>query len=103
MLTLHHTFFAMGSDCSIHLCADSRAACDKFAEAAEAEVVRIESRYSRYRADSELSRIDARVRDLKPELEQFSMDPRRAPKRIFDAHPPDQRAQVRLDLRPPSQ
>ena len=58
MLTLHHTFFAMGSDCSIHLCSDSKAACDKFAEAAEAEVVRIESRYSRYRADSELSRIN---------------------------------------------
>src|SRR5882762_7793796 len=26
----------------------------------------------------------------------------RAPKRIFDAHPSDQRAQLRLDLRPPS-
>jgi hypothetical protein len=41
--------------------------------------------------------------DLKPELEEFSVDARRAPKRIIDAHPPDQRAQVRLDLRPPSQ
>ena len=30
------------------------------------------------------------------------MDARRSPKRILDAHPPDQRAQVRLDLRPPS-
>ena len=30
------------------------------------------------------------------------MDAWRAPERIFDAHPPDQRAQVRLDLRPPS-
>jgi len=46
---------------------------------------------------------DAGLGDLKPELEQFSVDPRRAPKRIFDAHPPDPRAQVRLDLRPPSQ
>jgi hypothetical protein len=41
--------------------------------------------------------------DLKPELEEFSVDARRAPKRIFDAHPPDQRAQFRLDPRPPSQ
>jgi hypothetical protein len=31
------------------------------------------------------------------------MDTRRAPKRIFDAHLPDQRAQRRLDLRSPSQ
>ena len=45
---------------------------------------------------------DARLRDLKPELEQFAMDARRSPKRVLDAHPPDQRAQVRLDLRPPS-
>jgi hypothetical protein len=39
---------------------------------------------------------DARRRDLKPELEQFAVDARRAPKRIFDAHPPDQRAQLRF-------
>ena len=45
---------------------------------------------------------DARLRDLKPELEQFSVDARRAPERVIDAHPPDQRAEVRLDLRPPS-
>src|SRR5450432_328622 len=31
---------------------------------------------------------DARLRDLNPELEQFAVDARRAPKRIFDAHPP---------------
>jgi hypothetical protein len=45
---------------------------------------------------------DARLRDLKPELEQFAVDARRAPKRIFDAHPPDQCAQLRVDLRSPS-
>jgi hypothetical protein len=45
---------------------------------------------------------DARLRDLKPELEQFAVDARRAPKRIFDAHPPDQYAQLRVDLRSPS-
>src|ERR1700680_2173266 len=45
---------------------------------------------------------DARLRDLKPEFEQFAVDAWRAPKRIFDAHPPDHRAQFRLDLWPPS-
>ena len=35
---------------------------------------------------------NARLGDLKPELEQFAVNARRAPKRIFDAHPPDQRA-----------
>jgi hypothetical protein len=46
---------------------------------------------------------DARLRDIKPELEQFAVDARRSPKRVLDAHPPDQRTEVRLDLRPPSQ
>jgi hypothetical protein len=46
---------------------------------------------------------DARLRDLKPELEQFAVDAWRAPKRIFDAHPADQYAQLRVDLRSPSQ
>jgi len=35
---------------------------------------------------------DARLRDFKPELEQFAVDAWRASKRIFDAHPPDQYA-----------
>src|SRR5471032_3637749 len=46
---------------------------------------------------------DARLRDLKPELEQFAVDAWRAPKRIFDAHPPDQYPQLCLNLRSPSQ
>jgi hypothetical protein len=45
---------------------------------------------------------DARLRDLKSELEQFAVNAWRAPKWIFDAHPPDQNAQLRLDLRSPS-
>src|SRR6202048_3009251 len=45
---------------------------------------------------------DARLRDFKPELEQFAVDAWRAPKWIFDAHPPDQRAQLGVDLRSPS-
>src|SRR4030088_327351 len=43
---------------------------------------------------------DAGLRDLKAELEQLAMDARRSPQRIVNAHPPDQRAQVRVDLRP---
>jgi hypothetical protein len=42
---------------------------------------------------------DARLCDLKPELEQFAVDAGRAPKRIFDADPPDQHAQFGVDLR----
>src|SRR5262249_47645945 len=42
---------------------------------------------------------DARLRDLKAELEQFAVDARRAPKWIVDADPPDQGAQLGVDLR----
>src|SRR5258706_16100506 len=45
---------------------------------------------------------DARLRDLKPELEQLAVDAWRAPKRIIDAHPPDQRPQLRVDPGTPS-
>src|SRR5258705_499200 len=45
---------------------------------------------------------DARLRDLKPELEQFTVNAWRAPKRIFDAHPPNQYAQLHIDPRSPS-
>src|SRR5712671_1164742 len=37
---------------------------------------------------------DARLRDLKPELEQFAVNAWRTPKRILHAHPPDQSAQL---------
>src|SRR5258706_1806075 len=42
---------------------------------------------------------DARLSDLETELEQLAMDARRSPQRIFRAHPPDERAQIRGDLR----
>src|SRR6202140_5540210 len=45
---------------------------------------------------------DARLRDLKPKLEQFAVNTRCYPKRIFDAHPLDQYAKLRVDLRSPS-
>src|SRR5436309_12582238 len=41
----------------------------------------------------------ARLSDLKAKLEQLAMDARRSPQRIFRAHPPDQRAQIRGDPR----
>jgi hypothetical protein len=44
----------------------------------------------------------ATLRDLKPELEQFAVDTWRTPKRILHAHPLDQYAQLRVDLRSPS-
>jgi hypothetical protein len=37
---------------------------------------------------------DARLGDFKPELEQFAVVAWRAPKRIFDARPPDQHARL---------
>lgn len=48
----------MASDCAVHVQAESFAASTMVAAAAEAEVRRIEARYSRYRADSELTRIN---------------------------------------------
>src|SRR5229473_4733084 len=45
---------------------------------------------------------NARLSDLKPKLEQFAMNTRCSPKRIFYSHPPDQPAKIRLDLWPPS-
>jgi thiamine biosynthesis lipoprotein len=53
-----HQFFAMGSDCAIHLQGEAAADPTAIAVAAEAEVRRIERRYSRYRSDSELARIN---------------------------------------------
>src|SRR4029078_916086 len=43
---------------------------------------------------------DAGLSDLKAELEQLAVDARRPPQRIVNAHTSDQRAQVRVDLRP---
>ncbi len=51
-------FHAMASDCAVHVQAETAAASATIALAAEAEVRRIEARYSRYRSDSELSRIN---------------------------------------------
>jgi FAD:protein FMN transferase len=53
-----HRFHAMASACAVHVQSESFAASTMIALAAEAEVRRIEARYSRYRADSELARIN---------------------------------------------
>src|ERR1022692_5289409 len=45
---------------------------------------------------------DARLCDLEPELEQFTVNTRCAPKWVLDAHPSDQRTQVSFNQRPPS-
>ena len=45
---------------------------------------------------------DAGLRDRKPELEQFAVIARRSSKWILHAHPPDQYAELRVDLRSPS-
>lgn len=51
-----HRFHAMASDCAVHVEAGHGAAA--IAIAAEAEVKRIEARYSRYRAENDMARIN---------------------------------------------
>jgi thiamine biosynthesis lipoprotein len=58
MLSLVHQFYAMGSDCAVHLYGGTAKDVERFAAAAEEEIRRIEARYSRYRGDSELARIN---------------------------------------------
>jgi thiamine biosynthesis lipoprotein len=58
MLSLVHQFYAMGSDCAVHLHGRTAKDVERFAAAAEEEIRRIEARYSRYRGDSELARIN---------------------------------------------
>lgn len=53
------SFRAMGSPCALTLHADERAHAQAAAVAVRADVERLEARYSRYRADSLLSQINA--------------------------------------------
>jgi thiamine biosynthesis lipoprotein len=53
-----HDFKAMGTPCEIQLFAKSREGARRAAEAAVADIARLEARYSRYRADSFLSEIN---------------------------------------------
>lgn len=58
MLSLVHQFYAMGSDCALHLYGGTASGIERLAVAAEQEIRRIEARYSRYRSDSELAGIN---------------------------------------------
>ncbi|HSW84760.1 MAG TPA: FAD:protein FMN transferase [Usitatibacter sp.] len=55
------TFFAMAAENEVQLHADDPAAAERAANAAIAEVKRIEAKYSRYLEDSVVSRINARA------------------------------------------
>ncbi|MBW2941381.1 FAD:protein FMN transferase [Zhongshania sp. CAU 1632] len=60
MVQLYHfPFTAMASPCELRLYAASQALADAAADAAKAEVIRIEQTYSRYRKDSVVGRINA--------------------------------------------
>ena len=52
-------FFALGSDCALHLACDHEDLAEEAFAAAIQEIARIEARYSRYRSDSLLSTINA--------------------------------------------
>ena len=43
----------------------------------------------------------AGLRDLEPKFEQFSVDPRRAPQRVLNAHLRYERTQLRLKVQSP--
>jgi hypothetical protein len=51
-----------------------------------------------YAPESSVEVRDAGLSGLEAELKQLAMDARRTPQRIFCAHPPDQCAQIRIDL-----
>lgn len=59
MKTFERKFFALGSDCALHLACDDEAITEQAFASAIGEIARIEARYSRYRADSLLSSINA--------------------------------------------
>ena len=57
MEALNHAFYAMGSDCLIHLVGEARA-IGEAAMSAHAEVSRLEAKYSRFRNDSFVRRLN---------------------------------------------
>ncbi len=63
MMLARHPFRAMGSPCELHVYGESRSFCDALVAVAEAEVRRLEAKYSRYRDDSVTSAIDASAGD----------------------------------------
>ena len=59
MIRIEHRFHAMGGPNSLQLHAVDAASAQRAAAAAQAEVLRIEAKYSRYRDDSIVARINA--------------------------------------------
>ncbi|MBD2858880.1 FAD:protein FMN transferase [Spongiibacter sp. KMU-158] len=59
MKEFRYSFSAMASPCELRLYAERASVANKAAELAQAEVLRIEQTYSRYRDDSIVSRINA--------------------------------------------
>ncbi|MHA7878370.1 MAG: FAD:protein FMN transferase [Saccharospirillum sp.] len=60
---VHYHFRAMGGPCDLHLYGD-KIAIDEAIRCAQAEVARLEAKYSRFRPDSELSQINHRAGQL---------------------------------------
>lgn len=60
-----HRFKAMGGPCEVRLHAPDAARAQAWSRAAEAEVLRLEQRYSRYREDSVTSRINRSAGDAR--------------------------------------
>jgi thiamine biosynthesis lipoprotein len=54
----HYPFYAMGTECNIYLYETTSSRAEEIAQLAEAEVLRIERRYSRYDPQSALSEIN---------------------------------------------
>lgn len=64
-----HSFHALGGPCSLRLYGDDEHQCLAAFQKAEAEVRRIEIKYSRYREDSVVSRINAAAGDDEIEVD----------------------------------
>jgi len=87
-----HDFRAMASPCSIQIFCEDDLVAETAAVAAEDEIRRIEWKYSRYRPDSEISRINAvassgGTTDVDPEtagLLRFAFDAYRMSDGLFD-------------------
>ncbi len=60
-----HRFTALGGPCALHLAEGDTRVCQQAATLAEAEVRRIEAKYSRYRDDSIVGRINASAGDAR--------------------------------------
>jgi len=63
MESFSYVFRAMGGPCEVRLYASDRALADVYADAAKAEILRLERHYSRYRDDSLTTRVNRSAGD----------------------------------------